>query len=206
MRRLIRWIRRLMVLGLGIVSVWLIVFVFRITDRRLPSILALSLAYAIAAYVILPRVVRMAVKILQREKVPSFTMTGDGLPGDPVNLALIGEFEKLRAAFAKAGWTEADPLGVVSYWRMVVAFVSNRPYPAAPFSTLYLFGRGQDIGFQKAIDGTPRKRHHTRFWAMNLEHGEDTLGTAAFWRNKDCPPLDQPALWVGAGQGIRASR
>ena len=155
-----------MVLGLGIVSVWLIVFVFRITDRRLPSILALSLAYAIAAYVILPRVVRMAVKILQRKSVPSFTVTGDGLPGDPVNLALIGEFEKLRAAFAKAGWTEADPLGLVSSWRMVVAFAFNRPYPAAPFSTLYLFGRGQDIGFQKAIDGSPRKRHHIRFWAM----------------------------------------
>jgi hypothetical protein len=199
LRRLIRWIRRLLVLGLGIVGVWLIVFVFRITDPRLPSILALSLAYAIAAYVILPRVVRMALKILQRKSVPSFTLTGDGLPGDPVNLALIGEFEKLRAAFAKAGWTEADPLGLVSSWRMVVAFVLNRPYPAAPFSTLYLFGRGQDIGFQKAIDGSPRKRHHIRFWAMNLERGEDALGTAAFWRNRDRPPLDQPAVWVGAG-------
>jgi len=199
LRRLVRWIRRLMVLGLGIVSVWLIVFVFRITDRRLPSILALSLAYAIAAYVILPRVVRMALKILQRKSVPSFTVTGDGLPGDPVNLALIGEFETLRAAFAKAGWTEADRLGLVSSWRMVVAFVFNRPYPAAPFSTLFLFGRGQDIGFQKAIDGSPRKRHHIRFWATNLERGEDALGTTAFWRNKDRPPLDAPAVWVGAG-------
>jgi hypothetical protein len=35
---------------------------------------------------------------------------------------------------------------------MVRAFVLNQPYPTAPFSTLYLFGRGQDIGFQKAID------------------------------------------------------
>lgn len=199
MRRLIRWIRRLLVLGLGIVGVWLIVFVFRITDRRLPSILALSLAYAIAAYVILPRVVRMAVKILQRKSVPSFTVTGDGLPGDPVNLVLVGEFKKLRAAFAKAGWTEADALGLVSSWRMALAFVFNRPYPAAPFSTLYLFGRGQDIGFEKAIDGSPRKRHHVRFWALNLERGEDTLGTSTFWRNRDRPPLDQPALWVGAG-------
>ena len=193
MRRLIRWIRRLLVLGLGIVGVWLIVFVFRITDRRLPSILALSLAYAIAAYVILPRVVRMALKILQRKSVPSFTLTGDGLPGDPVNLALIGEFEKLRAAFARPAGRRRTRSGSVSSWRMVVAFVFNRPYPAAPFSTLYLFGRGQDIGFQKAIDGSPRKRHHIRFWAMNLERGEDTLDNADFWRNKDRPPLDQPA-------------
>ena len=124
---------------------------------------------ALAAYVILPRVVRMSLKILQRKSVPSFTVTGDGLPGDPVNLVLVGDFAKLRAAFANAGWTEADPLGLKSSWRMAVAFVLNRPYPTAPFSTLYLFGRGQDIGFQKAIDGSPRKRHHIRFWALSLE-------------------------------------
>ena len=66
MRPLIRWLRRFAVLGLGIVGVWFIIFVLRITDRRLPTILALSLTYAIAAYVILPRVVRMGLKILQR--------------------------------------------------------------------------------------------------------------------------------------------
>jgi hypothetical protein len=66
LRLLIRWLRRFAVLGLGIVGVWFIVFVLRITDRRLPTILALSLTYAIAAYVILPRVVRMGLKILQR--------------------------------------------------------------------------------------------------------------------------------------------
>ena len=200
MKHLTRLIQRLAVLGLGIVSVWLIVFVvFRITDRRLPWILALSATYAIAAYVILPRVVRMSLKILQRRSVPTFTLTGDGFPGDPVNLVLIGESKKLRAAFAAAGWTEADPLGLKSSWLMVVAFVFNRPYPRAPFSTLYLFGRGQDIGFQKAIDGSPRKRHHIRFWALSIERAEETLNTADFWLNTDRPPLDAPALWVGAG-------
>ena len=42
----------------------------------------------LAAYVILPRVVRMNLKIMQRKSVPSFTVTGDGFPGDPVNLVL----------------------------------------------------------------------------------------------------------------------
>ncbi len=200
LRHLIRLIQRLLVLGLGILSVWFIVFVvFRITDQRLPWILALSATYAIAAYVILPRVVRTSLKILQRKSVPSFTVTGDGFPGDPVNLVLVGEFSKLRAAFAGAGWTEADPLGLKSSWRMLVAFVLNRSYPTAPFSTLYLFGRGQDIGFQKAIDGSPRKRHHVRFWALSLERAEETLNTAEFWLNADRPPLDAPALWIGAG-------
>ncbi len=200
MRFLVLQIRRLLVLGLGIFAVWFIVFVvFRVTDQRLPWILALALTYGVAAYVILPRVVRMSLKIMQRKSVPSFTVTGDGLPGDPVNLALVGTFAQLRVAFATAGWTEADPLGLRSSWGMVVAFVLSRPYPAAPFSTLYLFGRGQDVGFQKAIDGSPRKRHHVRFWALSAERVEESLNTAAFWLNADRPPLEETSLWVGAG-------
>jgi hypothetical protein len=199
-RLLTRLFHRLLILGLGMFSVWLIVFViFRIADRRLPWILALSVTYGLAAYVILPRVVRMSLKILQRKSVPSFTITGDGLPGDPVNLVLIGDLQQLGDAFSKAGWSVADGLGVVSSWRMVRAFVFNKPYPTAPFSTLYLFGRGQDIGFQKAIDDSPRKRHHIRFWALNLARAEDTLGTTDFWLNTDRPPTDARVLWVGAG-------
>ncbi len=192
------WLRRLGVALLGVLAVWLIAFVFRVTDQRLPTILALALVYAIAAYVILPRIVRMSLKLLKRGSVPSFTLTGDGFPGDPVNIALIGVFADLRAAFARAGWIEADPLGLKSSWRMVVAFVLNRPYPSAPFSTLYLFGRKQDVGFQKAIDGSPRKRHHIRFWALSPDRAAEA-DTPEFWLNADRPPLDEPALWVGAG-------
>src|SRR3954454_12469871 len=90
-----------------------------------------------AAYVILPRVIRMGLTLLRRKRVPSFTTTGDGLPGDPVNVALIGTLAQLRAAFGALGWPEADRLGLASSWGMVRAFVFNRPYPTAPFSTLY---------------------------------------------------------------------
>jgi LssY C-terminus len=195
-----RLFQRLLVLGLGVVSVWLIVFVvFQIADRRLPWVLALSVTYGLAAYVILPRVVRMSLKILQRRSVPSFTVTGDGLPGDPINLVLIGDLRQLRTAFLAAGWSEADPLGLASSARMVLAFVTNSSYPTAPFSTFYLFGRAQDIGFQKAIDDSPRKRHHIRFWSRNLERAEDALGTSEFWLNTDRPADDAHALWIGAG-------
>jgi hypothetical protein len=197
---LIRLLQRLLILGLGIFSVWLIVFVvFETADRRLPWIFALGLTYAIAAYVILPRVLRMGLKILHRKSVPRFTITGDGLPADPVNVALIGTTRQLRAAFATVGWSEADRLGLASSWRMIRAFVFNSPYATAPFSTLYLFGRGQDFGFQKAIDNSPRKRHHIRFWALSLARAEDILGSASFWLNTDRPPDDAQVLWVGAG-------
>ncbi len=174
MRLITRLLQRLLIVGLGVATVWLIVFVvFRFVDHRLPWVLALGVTYGLAAYVILPRAVHMGLKILQRKHVPSFTVTGDGLPGDPVNLALIGTLEQLRSAFAKAGWVEADRLGLASSWRMACAFVFNSPYPTAPFSTLHLFGRGQDIGFQKSIDNSPRKRHHIRFWAQSLTFAED---------------------------------
>ncbi len=200
MRLLKRLLQRLLILGLGIFSVWLIVFVvFRTADRRLPWVLAVGVTYGFAADVILPRAIRLGLKLLQREHVPSYTITGDGLPGDPVNVALAGTLPQLRAAFAALGWSEADRLGLASSWGMIRAFVFNSPYPAAPFSTLYLFGRGQDIGFQKAIDNSPRKRHHVRFWALSLTQAQHTWGAADFWLNTDRPPESERVLWIGAG-------
>src|SRR5262249_7641195 len=167
------WLRRLLVFVLGGLTVWLITFVvFDAADQRLPLGLAVAVTYGLAAYVILPRAIRIGLRILHRGRVPSYTITGDGLPGDPVNLALIGTIGQLRRAFRVAGWAEADPLGIASSRRMVRAFVMNRPYPTAPFSTLYLFGRGQDVGFQRSIDNSPRKRHHIRFWGLLLDHAE----------------------------------
>jgi hypothetical protein len=197
-RFLLLWLRRLLVGLLGVLAVWLIVRVFHLTDNRLPTIVALAATYGIAAYVILPRIVRMGLKVLKRGSVPSFTLTGDGFPGDPVNLALVGDFAELSQAFARAGWVEADPLGLRSSWGMAMSFVLNRPYPTAPFSSLYLFGRKQDVGFQKAIDMSPRKRHHVRFWALNVDRAPQA-NTAGFWLNADRPPLEDRAIWIGAG-------
>src|SRR5271154_921301 len=119
MRLIKRLLRRLLIFGLGIFCVWLIVFVvFETADRRLPWILAVGITYGFAAYIILPRAIRLGLKILQRKRVPSYTITGDGLPGDPVNVALIGTLQQLRSAFASAGWTGADPLGLASSTRM----------------------------------------------------------------------------------------
>lgn len=191
--------RHILVFLIGVLTVWLIVFVvFQVTDNTLPWIVAVAVTYGLAAYIILPRVIRMSLKVLHRQHVPEYTTTGDGLPGDPVNIALVGTLPQLRAAFTAIGWTEADTLNLASSWRMARAFVLNKPYPRAPFSTLFLFGRGQDIGFQLAIDNSPRKRHHVRFWGISQSAVEKTLGTPGFWLNTDRPADGEQALWVGA--------
>lgn len=191
--------QRSVIFSLGVFSVWLIAFViFPYTDHRLPWILALAVTYGVAAYLILPWIIRLGLKVLKRRSVPEYTTTGDGLAGDPVNIALLGSLAQLRAAFAAAGWTEAEPLGFGSSWRMIRTFLFNEPYPAAPFSTLYLFGRGQDIGFQKPIGNSPRKRHHVRFWSISADKADASAGTPDFWLNTDRPPEADHALWVGA--------
>ncbi len=73
-------LQRLLILGLGILTIWLIAYVFEFTDRRLPTLLALAVTYGIAAYFILPRAVRTGLKILQRKRVPRFTITGSSQP------------------------------------------------------------------------------------------------------------------------------
>ncbi len=63
MRFLVLSLRRLAVVLLGAFAIWLIAFVFRLTDHRLPTVLALAATYAVAAYVVLPRIVRMSLKL-----------------------------------------------------------------------------------------------------------------------------------------------
>jgi len=194
----VRILQRIAIFAIGAISIWLIVFViFDFADKRMPVAVALAVTYALAAYVVLPYAVRMGLKFSQLRHVPSFTVAADGLPADPVNLALYGTRDELCAAFAAIGWVEADKLSLQSSWRMVKAFLLNQPYSTAPFSTLFLFGRGQDIGFQKAIGDSPRRRHHVRFWARSIEQAQD-LDLASFWLNTDIPPEDARVPWIGA--------
>lgn len=114
------------------------------------------------------------------ETLPSVTQTKDGRAGDPVNLRLIGSRQELIAAFRAAGWAVADPINVRSSVRIGASVVLDRPYPSAPVSALYLFGRRQDIAFERSVGGSARTRHHVRFW------------------QNGCTP-DGTAIWVGAG-------
>jgi len=97
------------------------------------------------------------------EDAPQRSRGKDGKPADPLNLIFIGAVEQVRKAFAAAGWVEAEKLTGKSLFETVRAVVVNRGYGSAPVSQLYLYGRPEDLAFQKMLN-TFAKRHHLRIW------------------------------------------
>ena len=67
-------------------------------------------------------------------------------------------------AMVAARWYPADPLTLRSCLEIAEATVLKRPYDDAPVSSLYLFGRKEDLAFEQPVGNDPRERHHVRFW------------------------------------------
>lgn len=198
MERIKRWGKRLSGLIMGILIVLLIVLpIFDRLDQNLPLFFALLLTYYLSAYVVLPRLFRIILLIIRKGRIPRFTTALDGLYVDPVNIILTGTREQLEESFKKIGWEKADKLNLKSAQKMVRKFLTNKSYPKAPFSSLYLFGRRQDIGFQQSINNSPRKRHHVRFWAINTNKEIDPVDLK-FWTKKQRIKKDKNFIWIGA--------
>lgn len=94
---------------------------------------------------------------------PNRVVSKKGTLGGAVNLVLIGSQEEIRAAFMKARWTEAKEEKGGALWKTFEAVINGRGYDAAPMSTLYLFGRSEDMAFEKMLN-TFAMRHHLRIW------------------------------------------
>jgi hypothetical protein len=194
-----RMIRRIGIFIVASAVLWLIITqVFDRLDTHVPLIVAIVATYFIAAYVLLPQLIHIGVMVFRRGRIPRITHAADGLPGDPVNIILIGTAAELKSAFLAAGWHEADRLSPASSWKMIVSFLFNRPYPTAPFSTFYLFGRKQDFGFQQAIGNSPRKRNHIRLWAATLDP-ETEMTDVKYWMKKRPVDMTTAHAWAGAG-------
>jgi hypothetical protein len=98
------------------------------------------------------------------EDLPGVTYTADGIPADPINVALIGTKAEVIQIMLAAKWYPADPLTLRSSLEMAEAAVFKREYEDAPVSSEFLFGRKQDLAFEQAVGDNPRHRHHVRFW------------------------------------------
>ena len=88
-----------------------------------------------------------------------------GDPGDMVNFALVGTEAEVKAAFAAAGWVAVDKSIGDAVLHGLLSTLSHQAYTEMPMSTLFLFGRPQDLSFARADPLTvAAERHHLRVW------------------------------------------
>jgi len=146
----------------------------RISLKRVGMAVAgLVLVYFVMAYILVPALwIRYAHRHPSFDDVPRITYTKDDHPGDPLNVALIGTETELKKIMVAARWYPADPLTLRSCLEIAEASVLKRPYDAAPVSNLYLWGRKEDLAFEKPVGDDPRQRHHVRFWRSSLVDGD----------------------------------
>jgi hypothetical protein len=144
--------------------------------RMLAWVLAILAAWGLMAYVIVPAVWGRYEKRhpALSGAAQNITRTADGIPGDPINLGLVGSEVEIHRAMLAAGWHPADPITLASSLRIAVDVVIDRSYADAPVSNLYFFGRKEDLAFEQAVGTDPSRRHHVRFWrsAELDENGE----------------------------------
>ncbi len=131
-----------------------------------------ALAYVLVAYVLLPLLWRHYEHQQGLASKPMSTETAEGIPGDPLNVGLVGDEAELHRIMLAAGWQPADPVTLRSSIAIAGSVVLDRPYEAAPVSTLFYEGRRQDFAFEKAIGGSADRRHHVRLWLV-LAKGDE---------------------------------
>jgi hypothetical protein len=98
------------------------------------------------------------------EELPCCTTNADGDEyGDPLNLVLIGGANNILPALVRRNWHATETTWSQAIKRTIKSFLLGERYRYSPISPLYVYGRRQDVGWQKAR-GTINERNHMRFW------------------------------------------
>src|SRR5579862_421131 len=106
----------------------------------------------------------------------------DGNQGDLVNFVLVGTEQQVTSALKAAGWMAADKTDKEAVLSALMATLQKNVYVAVPMSILYLFGRPQDFGYERAeAVMVAAQRNHFRIWQAAYK-----------------TPQNQP-IWAGAG-------
>ena len=159
----------------------------QVTGRRRWWIVLLGvlIAYLLLAYVLLPALWSHHEHEPGLASLPMVTRTADGIPGDALNVGLVGSREDVIRAMHAAGWFPADPITLRSSIEIVGSVVLDRPYRDAPVSPLYYQGKKEQLAFEKPDGKSADRRHHVRFWLV-LDKGTDGrpvwLGSVTFDR------------------------
>jgi LssY-like putative type I secretion system component LssY len=101
--------------------------------------------------------------------------------GDMVNFVIVGSEQQMQSGFEAAGWRLADKSVEEAVINVVLVTYQKKDYLQMPMSTLYLFNRPQDFGYEQAeAYSVVASRHHFRLWKAPFT-----------WNGQ--------LVWVGAG-------
>ena len=154
-------------------------------QRWFLALAAIAVAYLMLAYVLLPVLWTHHEHEPGLASLPMVTRTSAGIPGDALNVGLVGVKEDVLRAMHEAGWFPADPITLRTSIEIVGSVVLDRPYHDAPVSPLYYNGKKEQLAFEKPDGRSADKRHHVRLWLV-LEKGTDGrpvwLGSVTFDR------------------------
>jgi hypothetical protein len=146
---------------------------------------AVPIVYLILAYLVLPALWMHHEHEPGLATLPMVTRTGAGIPGDALNVGLVGNKEDIIRAMHAAEWFPADPITLRSSIDIIGSVVLDRPDHDAPVSPLYYEGKKQQLAFEKPDGRSADQRHHVRLWLV-LEKGTDGrpvwLGSITFDR------------------------
>lgn len=152
--------------------------------RKTRIIGGLILVWLVASYLIIPFGWEYYASIHPEfDENPRITETGDKHPGDPLNVALIGTEAEVQAIMKAAKWYPAAALGIVSDIKIGADVILDRPDKEAPVSSLYLFGRKEDLAFEQEVGKSPDHRHHVRLWKTAAPSGDGRpkwIGSAVY--------------------------
>jgi hypothetical protein len=144
---------------------------------------AFVVLYGLLAYVVLPWAWTHYEHQRGLEGLPMVTRTAQGIPGDPLNVGLVGSRDDIVHAMHAAGWFPADPITLRTSIEIIGSVLLNHPYPEAPVSDLFYNGRRQDLAYEKPVGPSANRRNHVRLWKVLTAGTEDRpvwLGSATF--------------------------
>lgn len=142
---------------------------------------------------------------------PQITHTASGTAGDPINIVLVGSQQQIEQGFRQAGWLTPDPITIQTSEKIAADSLAHRSYPTAPVSNLYVFGRVQDLAFEKPTNDVSN-RDHIRLWEADTriggqlawvgqasyDHGIELSGTNHMPTHHIAPAIDLERNAVGA--------
>jgi hypothetical protein len=120
------------------------------------------------------------------EALPCCTTDQDGGGGgQPVNVVLIGDPDDISSAIVRRKWDVSEAETNKFKFDFTRAF-SPASYRTFPMASLYLYGRRQDVSFQKSrreADAAYRQRNTFRLWLTPIRYQGKTVWAGSVSRD-----------------------